>query len=229
MNAFSPFKDGGRGGRMEIPARFNGPPGSGNGGWSAGAFAVAAGARLGGPAVEVTLRRPPPLDTELTVADGAVLDGETLVATLVEAAGELVPVAPADPAAALPYLGFTHHPFATCYVCGPERPDGLRIFPGLLPDGRTAAPWTVPADVDLPTLWAALDCPGGWTVLRNDRAYVLGRIAVSADELPEPGGVCVVVGQAIEVAGRKAMVNSTVYAPDGHRIATARATWIATT
>jgi hypothetical protein len=214
---------------MDIPARFNGPPGSGNGGWSAGAFAVAAGARVGGPPIEVTLRVPPPLETELIVADGAVRDGETLVATLAEAAGELVPVAPADPAAAAPYHGFTRHPFRTCYVCGPDRPDGLRIFPGLLPDGRTAAGWTVPADVGLPTVWAALDCPGGWTVLRGERTYVLGRIAVSATELPEPGAACVVVGEATEVAGRKAMVNSSLYAPGGRRIATARATWIATT
>jgi len=214
---------------MEIPARFNGPPASGNGGWAAGAFAVAAGARVGGPPIEVTLRVPPPLETELTVADGAVRAGDTLVASLAEAPGELVPVAPADPAAARPYLGFTHHPFPTCYVCGPDRPDGLRIFPGLLPDGRTAAPWIVPADVELPTVWAALDCPGGWTALRNDRTYVLGRIAVSVAELPEPGSACVVVGEATELAGRKAMVNSSVYGPGGNRIATARATWIATT
>ncbi len=216
---------------MEIPARFNGPPGSGNGGWSAGAFAVAAGATIGGPPVEVTLRVPPPLETELIVADGAVRDGDTLVASLAPAEGPLVPVAPVDPAtaaeAARSYPGLTRHPFPTCYVCGPERPEGLRIFPGPLPDGRTAAPWLVPAEVGLPTVWAALDCPGGWSALRNGRTYLLGRIAVTAEELPEPGSHCVVVGEATEFAGRKAMVNSSVYAPDGRCLATARATWIA--
>ncbi|MBM0239515.1 hypothetical protein JNW88_24485, partial [Micromonospora sp. ATA32] len=40
---------------MIIEARFNGPPGSGNGGWSAGVFAAGRGSA--GP-VEVTLRRP---------------------------------------------------------------------------------------------------------------------------------------------------------------------------
>ncbi len=217
---------------MRIPARFNGPPGSGNGGWSAGAFAVAAGARVGGPPLEVTLRVPPPLDTGLTVADGSVLAGDTLVATVTAADGPFLPVAPVDPdaavAAARSYPGFAHHPFPTCYVCGPERPDGLRIFPGPLPDGRTAAPWAVPPAVDLPVVWAALDCPGGWTALQNGRTYLLGRIAVVADELPEPGSTCVVVGAATGIAGRKAMVDSTVYAPDGRRLATARATWIAT-
>jgi hypothetical protein len=218
---------------MRIPARFNGPPGTGNGGWSAGTFAIAGGARPGGPPVEVTLRTPPPLDTELTLVDGVVRDGSALVAEMMPAAGDLTPVAAVDPESAAEasrhYAGFTRHPFPTCYVCGPQRPDGLRIFPGPLPDGRTAAPWIVPDDVDLSTVWAALDCPGGWTALQSGRTYVLGRIAASVDLLPEPGSACIVVGEAIEIAGRKAKVNSTVYAPEGHRIATARATWIATT
>ena len=34
---------------MQIPARFNGPPGSGNGGWSAGAFARRRRRADGGP------------------------------------------------------------------------------------------------------------------------------------------------------------------------------------
>ena len=218
---------------MRIERRFNGPPATGNGGWSAGAFAVAAGAGVGGPTFEVTLRVPPPLETELTFADGSVHDGETLVATVAEAAGPISYAAsvalPEAERAAERYAGFTHHPFPTCYVCGPERPDGLRIFPGPLPDGRTAAPWTVPADTDLPVVWAALDCPGGWTAIQNGRTYVLGRIAVTAEARPEPGSTCVVVGEATEFSGRKAMVLSAIFGPDGSRLAAARATWIATT
>jgi len=182
--------------------------------------------------MEVTLRVPPPLDTELTVTGDSVLDGETLVASIKPAEGDLVPVAAVEmetaAKAAEGYPGFTRHPFPTCYVCGPDRPDGLRIFPGPLPDGRTAAPWIVGDEAGLPVLWAALDCPGGWTALRSGRTYVLGRIAVAAFGLPEPGERCVVVGEATEVAGRKAMVNSTVYGVGGGRLATARATWIAT-
>lgn len=218
---------------MLIPARFNGPPGSGNGGWSAGAAAAAAGARAGGPAFEVTLRVPPPLDTDLAVADGRVLapDG-TPVATVTPAdgAGEPVPPVSYDEAAdASPgYPGFTAHPFPTCYVCGPERPDGLRLFPGVLPDGRTAAPWTVPADVTFETMWAALDCPGGWAVLHAGRPYVLGRIAAVVTALPEPGSRAVVTGRADGSHGRKAFTTSTVYDAAGTPIAQARATWIAT-
>jgi hypothetical protein len=156
---------------MQIPSRFNGPPGSGNGGWSAGAFARASG--LGG-VVEVTLRVPPPLDTDLAYAGDAfrTADG-TLVASVRAAAdvGDPVPPVPPDEAAAASaaYPGFSTHPFPTCYVCGPERADGLRVFPGPLPDGRNAAPWTVPDDISAETVWAALDCPGGWSALHSGR------------------------------------------------------------
>lgn len=217
---------------MHIPARFNGPPGSGNGGWSAGSFAVAAGARPGGPPFEVTLRLPPPLETALSVTDGRVLAGDTVLAEVATAddAGVVVPPVgwPDAVAAAHAYPGFAAHPFPTCYVCGPDRPegDGLRIFPGRLPDGRTAAPWTAPAEVSVQTMWAALDCPGGWTVIEPGRVFVLGRIAAAVAALPAPGAACVVVAVAHGVTGRKALVHSTVYAPDGAPLATARATWI---
>jgi hypothetical protein len=220
---------------MLIPARFNGPPGSGNGGWCAGAFAVAAGSVIGGAPVEVTLRVPPPLDTPLTLAAGVVRapDG---VAVAEVTAGEadldavVAPVSHGDAVvAAAAYPGFVDHPFPTCFVCGPQRAegDGLRIFPGKLPDGRTAAPWTAPADPSIETMWAALDCPGGWAVLGPGRVYVLGRIAARVAALPAPGAACVVVGAPVATQGRKAQVHSTVYAPDGAPLAVARATWIA--
>ena len=65
---------------MRIAARFNGPPGSANGGVTAGRLA----AYVGAAAVEVTLRRPPPLGVDLRVdASGGtarLLDGDVLVA-----------------------------------------------------------------------------------------------------------------------------------------------------
>ena len=215
---------------MQIRARFNGPPGSAKGGWSAGAFDRASG--LGG-VVEVTVRVPPPLHSDVVYDDDGAFrapDG-TLVATAaaVPDAGAPVPPAPAPDAvaAAAAYPGLTAHPFPTCYVCGPQRPDGLRIFPGPLPDGRTAAPWTVPDDVSAETMWAALDCPGGWSALHTGRTFLLGRIAARVDALPAPGASCVVVGRTDAMEGRKALTRSTVYAADGTRLATARATWIA--
>ena len=216
---------------MIIPARFNGPPGSGNGGYTAGLVA----AQLTGP-VEVTLRRPPPLDTALTVVAAndtvQVHDGDALVASARIDPGDRPEAVPAVPFAAAVeasagYPGFTSHPFPTCFVCGPERSDGLGLFPGLLPDGRTAAPWRVPPDVSPVLIWAALDCPGGWSVLTEGRPYVLGRMTTRIDALPEPGSECVITGRAVASEGRKATVLSTLHGPGGDVLAVAKATWIA--
>ena len=104
--------------------------------------------------VEVTLRRPPPLDTPLTLTDGEVHDpdghaGRRGTPGRPPATPSVPPVDPATArAAAAGYPGLVDHPFPGCYVCGPDRPDGLRIFPGRLPDGRTAAPFRAPQQVD---------------------------------------------------------------------------------
>ncbi|MDG4805998.1 hypothetical protein O7634_04425 [Micromonospora sp. WMMD1120] len=214
---------------MRIESRHNGPPGSGNGGWSAGVFATAAGDT--GP-VEVTLRRPPPLDTELTYADGEVRDPAGELVAEVRPAGAIDAVVPpvdlvTAAAAATRYPGLVEHPFPGCYVCGPQRADGLRIFPGRLADGRTAAPFRAPEGVSTATVWAALDCPGGWTVLAPGRPYLLGRIGAVVSALPEPGDECVVTGALLGVDGRKAFVHTSLYGPDGALLGAARATWIA--
>ena len=47
-----------------IERRYNGPPDTGNGGWSAGTFAALVDRPAG---TVVTLRQPPPLDTPLSV------------------------------------------------------------------------------------------------------------------------------------------------------------------
>ena len=65
--------------QIQIPARFNGPPNSGNGGYSCGVLA----AFIDGPS-RVRLHVPLPLDRELRVVeaqDGRVemYDGDTLV------------------------------------------------------------------------------------------------------------------------------------------------------
>ncbi|MEV1285648.1 hypothetical protein [Micromonospora sp. NPDC049679] len=218
---------------MIIERRFNGPPGSGNGGYSAGLI----GAELGGDApAQVTLRLPPPLDRTLAVtphgAGIAVRDpdgGLVAEAVPVDAFDAVVPPVPYDLAVEVSatYPGFTDHPFPTCYVCGPRREDGLRVFPGRLPDGRTAAPLVLPAETGTETVWAALDCPGGWSVIAPGRPYVLGRMATVIRAVPPAGARCVVVGASVGVEGRKALVHSTLYGPDGDLLAYARATWIA--
>jgi len=217
---------------MRIEARYNGPPGSGNGGYSAGLLAAACDP----PVVEVTLRRPPPLETEIaTIPDlsGFVraMVGDELIAEAAPARGERPePVPPATwpeaTEAAKRYLGFTDHPFPTCYVCGPQREDGLALYPGVLPDGRTAAPWRVPPDVSSVTMWAALDCPGGWSADLEGRPMVLGRMTARVDALPVVGEQHVVVGRRLAVDGRKTFTASTLYDSDGRVVASAEHVWL---
>lgn len=77
------------------------------------------------------------------------------------------------------------------------------------------------------TVWAALDCPGGWAVIGATRPYLLGRIAVLLHRLPWAGDRCVVVGALARAEGRKALVHTTLYGQDGTELGRARATWIA--
>ena len=220
---------------MIIPARYNGPPASANGGYACGMLAR----YLANPAgSEVTLRRPPPLatpmDVRTTESGIEVYDGDALVASAVPLpapVGETVPPVGWDEAmdASQRYPGFADHPFPTCYVCGPLRPpgDGLRLFAGPLADGRTAAPWVVPEDVEPTLMWAALDCPGGWSIGLEARPYVLGRLAATVEGVPAAGDGCVVMGATVATEGRKATVLSTVYSPQGTVLARGRAIWLA--
>jgi hypothetical protein len=132
---------------LTIAKRFCGPPASGNGGYSCGRLA----ALVGNPA-EITLRAPPPLETKLRVerADGVarLLHGEQLVAEGRPATLELeIPPPPSldeARAAGRRFSGLEHHPYDTCFVCGPRRAvrDGLRLFCGPWKHGRVAGTWT---------------------------------------------------------------------------------------
>jgi hypothetical protein len=242
---------------MVVPARYCGPTSSGNGGYTAGLlaerFANHPHLRPECPVVEVTLRKPPPLDTDLTVEhleEGPttrLLQGETLVAEARCTDEELAAVEDVSPAQAMEsmaaYAGLRSHPFPRCFVCGPERAegDGLRIFPGPVGDGRVASVWTPHENlaeasdlldpgvqrVSLGTTWAALDCVGGWSTDLEGRPAVLGQIAARVDALPVVGERHVVVGAELSSEGRKTFTASTVYDSDGRIVARARHIWIA--
>jgi hypothetical protein len=227
---------------ITIDLGFNGPPDSGQGGYTAGRLANI----LGGTDVEVTLRKPPPLATPMSVQrDGDLVslhDGDTLIA---EASPSQVEVEVPDPVtfadaetAARGFGGFEHHIFPTCMVCGTERAagDGLRLFAGPVA-GRDvgATPWIVSpqvADADglvrTEIVWAALDCPSGWS--SNDfapgRPAVLGRIAAKLTRPIEVGGRYVVVGWPRGEDGRKVYAGSAVFDEDGALHAYAISTWI---
>lgn len=213
---------------LRIDGRFNGPPGSANGGITCGLLA----AHVDAPVVQVTLRVPPPLDTDLQVEGGQLRDGETLVAEAVAGAVDLTPPPPvgltAAREAAASFAGITGHPFPTCFVCGPDHPTGLHLFPGEVGPGHVATPWT--PDSDSPVLtWAALDCPGGWSADLPGRPMVLGRMACRIDGDPTIGEPHVVQGWLLGGEGRKVHTGSVLYDASGSVLAVAEATWITLT
>jgi hypothetical protein len=218
---------------LVIRGRFNGPPASANGGYACGLLA----GFVDGVA-EVTLRAPPPLDTPLAVVRHGsrveLRDGERLVA---EASGvaDLGLDAPepvgldAAEAASRGFAGFVKHAYSTCFVCGPDRSDGLGIYPGPVEgrDGLVAAPWTPPDEVSAVLVWAALDCPSGWAVDDFQReGLLLGRLAARIDALPTSGQPHVAVGWRRAIDGRKRHAGSAVFTAHGELLAQARSTWI---
>jgi hypothetical protein len=138
-----------------VPSRFNGPPASGNGGYSCGVVA----ALFDGPCA-VSLRRPVPLDQPLGVEDanglggGIAGDASDSPVLRVTADGELIAEAVAAPELApwsapavdldaardatsrfvSPANGF----FDRCFVCGRDRHDGFCVFAG--PIARSDVP-----------------------------------------------------------------------------------------
>lgn len=219
-----------------MPHRFNGPPSSGNGGWTAGALAATLPRALRTP-ITVRLHRPPPLDTPMPLSETAT--GATAsskgrpIAEARYAESDPLPVPPVDMDAAAEaearFIGHRQHPFATCFVCGTARraDDGLRLFAGPLPgQDRVAATWT-PYEVTVPIVWAALDCPGGWATDIVEQPSVLGTITARIHELPDTSERYVVVAAARGSEGRKSFTASTIYDPDGTVIATAEHVWIA--
>jgi hypothetical protein len=213
---------------MIIPPRFNGPPGSANGGYVCGLVSEA----LGG-GFEVMLRRPPPLGVDLQLVGHELKDGDVVIAEARRAphpdldTPEPVSVAEAEEASKR-FPGFEHHACPTCFVCGPARDDGLGIFPGPVKgrNGLVAAPWTS-KEVRPEIVWAALDCPGGWAVDNFQREGVLlGRMATAIAAMPELGRVHVVIGWPAGEDGRKRQAGSALFTDTGELLAVARATWI---
>jgi hypothetical protein len=223
---------------ITIARRFNGPPTSGNGGYSAGLIADAIGEN-----VAVRLHQPIPLehDLELNVAADRweVRSGSEVIASARSNTLEAeIPSAPSYAQAleaSKQYPGFKQHSLPTCFVCGIERKrhDGLCIFPGRLDDSVVhAAPWI--ADVSLHNgtgkvrpefIWAALDCPG-YFATAYPRLALLGEFAVHIDRLVHVDEPCVVIAWPISKDGRKHRAGTALFDEDGERCAVGVATWI---
>jgi hypothetical protein len=225
---------------VAIPARFNGPPTSANGGYACGLVAAAIG-----PSARVRLSQPPPLDVPLTRRrdeDGAVrlLQGDVPIAEGRAARPDVaVPELPSWAAAIRAAHAFVgrrpgHHAFPTCFVCGTYREgDGLRIHPGPAgEDGLLASPW-VPAPelasdgvVEPVFVWAALDCPSGFACMSLGTRIVLATMTARLEASVRPGRPYIVTGWPIAGEGRKHWAGSAIHEPGGRRIAVAEALWI---
>ena len=207
---------------LRIDGRYNGPAGSANGGISAGLLA----AHVAAPIVQVTLRQPPPLDVDLDVVDGQLLRDGVLVAEAVPGDVDVTPPPSVglERAAAATYKGLTAHPFPQCFVCGPDHPTGMHLFPGPVGD-VVACTWTPEESSDV-LVWAALDCPGGWSVDLAGRPMVLGRMTCRIDALPRAGVAHVVQGWHLGSEGRKVHTGSALYDGAGQVLAVAQGTWI---
>lgn len=225
---------------VTIPAQFNGPDHSGNGGYVAGLIAR----ELGPGPVTSTLRIPPPLDVALSFERDAddvrlLTAGGAIVGSA--SPGEFAREAPPAPTAQQAeaglagYRGFVHHPFDRCFTCGTARGegDGLRLFTGPIGDDRTAAPWTPhesfgvdDGHLDIPTTWAALDCPGGWAADFSAQTMVLGRMTAEVLRAPRAGEAHLSVGELSARDGRKFMTATALYTADGELLGRAEQIWI---
>lgn len=226
--------------------RYEGFPGISHGGYLAGVVANELG-----PSVAVTLTKPVPLGSPLTLerSESQVLlrIGGEVAATAVPYELETTAPEPVAPGAAERasdhYLGFDHHFFRNCFTCGPDRSpgEGLRVFPGPV-EGRpvVAAVWRPPtwacrADgtVAPEILWAALDCPAIWGHILHgasgpdDRA-VSGRLALH-QHAPVPGdALSIVAGWPIERQGRKIFAGAAIFSESGQLLVESRQTMILT-
>jgi len=224
-----------------VDSRFCGPPGSGNGGYAVGLVGKSLGAE-----VEVTLKRPIPLDASLqVVADGTTAGlffRGTEIATATTRTLDLdlpEPVGFAEAAAArASFAGYRHHPFPNCFVCGTNRScgDGMCLFTGEVAGGAVASSWVPNATFANPQgevcpeiVGAALDCPGAWAFIPRygiESPVVLGRMTYRFTRPVHAGGRYVVMGWGQGREGRKLFCGTAIYDAEGTVCAAAKATWI---
>lgn len=230
---------------LRIDSRYNGPPGSANGGYVCGLMAATVNQPL-----SVRLYKPVPLDTDLDLLLDSVSGkwhlkrGEQLIAAanVAHEHTRLHTHVPKPPSyvqaldAAVHYTGHHHHPFPTCFVCGPQRAvnDGLRVFAGKLPDTNVfAAPWLPHAGladaqgkIRPEFIWAALDCPGAFASVPQNRTALLGELCVFIDRSVHVDEPCVILSWQILIEGRKHKVGTALFDEDGEQCAVGVATWV---
>ena len=225
-------------GDITIASAFNGPPNSGNGGYAAGILS-----RLFDAPHTVRISAPIPLDAPLTVSadDGTLIAEHDGTRILTARPGDVTLAPPAPPsmdtaleAAANP-TSFGMGGPSTCFVCGRNRKEGegLHIHCGRVDPSHAASVWTPHPNFDNghgfvrpEYVWAALDCPGGFSLPVIDTTYLLGEMSAKIHQ-PVPTGEPVIVHAWHEWSdGRKHFAGTALHGKDGTLLAQADTLWI---
>ena len=239
---------------VEVAQRFQGPPGTGNGGYVSGMLASHLSDSIAARGVEVTLRAPTPLDVSLELISEAshiaAYSGDLLIGEATPVELNLpVPTPPsyAQALAAQPYSaaldpqmenivpgGMGFHP--VCFCCGADVPEGigLRVFAAPVAGFEgVAAAWQPHGAfrddagvLPTPIVWAALDCPGQFAYLAaNVRTGLLGRMTAKI-LAPAVGDAFVITGWRIAIEGRKHFAGTALFNADGECCAYSKQVWI---
>ncbi len=233
---------------IRLDRRFQGPTGSGQGGWTAHRLAE----RVDHP-VTMAIKAPVPLETELDVVHDVGNERWLLVDHTGEQARTVMvaepweagfadtePVSIEEARAARGRFASVvdEHPVPFCFSCGLQH-DSMLVQAGPLGDDRFATDWTPPAwavrgdgTVDEGTVWAAVDCTAAWYVgySRRPRTPLTVQYAVEVVHPIEPATPYALVGwsgdHSSEWDGRKRHAASAAFAPDGTCVARSVSFWL---
>jgi hypothetical protein len=193
-----------------------------------------------GFAAQVTLKAPPPLDTALEYADGQLQHEGAVLAVAEPSVLSLDLPQPVsfDQARRREqyFIGKEQHLYPECFVCGPARAagDGLRLFPGREVQAEpVAASWVPDAsladdqgNVRSELLWAALDCPGYFGVVKRPTKALLGRLTASLERSIPIHTRCVVMGWSLGEQGRKLHAATALWDDAGNLVGSSKQVWI---
>lgn len=225
-------------GEITVPSQFNGPPASGNGGYAAGVLSH----YFRAPQV-VRIAAPIPLDAPLEVSEQDdrlnARAGDTLILSARPGTVTLTAPAPPSPeaarkAAANPTSFGAGGP-STCFVCGRNRADGdgLHIHCGRIDETHAASVWRPHANfcdadglVRPEYIWAALDCPGGFSLPLTDTTYLLGEMSALLHKPVRAGEEIIVHAWHAWSKGRRHLAGTALHAADGTLLAQADTLWI---
>ncbi|MFK7933592.1 MAG: hotdog fold domain-containing protein, partial [Saprospiraceae bacterium] len=111
---------------------------------------------------------------------------------------------------------------------------GLKIYAGHYETDKVAAPWIPQAEfstdgktVDELFLWAALDCPGAYSIPnKGHQPVVLGQMAMKFFQAVLIEQPHVITGWTIAIDGRKVKAGTAIFTANQELCAVAEQTWI---